>query len=222
MKNFLRATTWERRAVEDPQVSQLHDALTAPPSPAELAGEEDAVALFRSSSARRRPARRRLWRPAVLLAAATAGALGLSGVAAAAYSGALPDTLQDAAHHTIGAPAAHPHAKPSGTPVGPDATGPAAHGLCTAFDKERTHGKVAERSTAYRNLVTAAGGADKIAAYCATVPTPGPSVAPSATPTPRPHGKPTSLPNGKVPGAGKPTAHPSGAPTPNPGTSHRP
>ena len=198
-----------RRRADDLQVDPaLLAALTAPATEAELAGETSARVAFRTTttvpaSHRRRPA----WRPAVLstllasklTTALAAGAVGLSGAAAAAYTGSLPDTAQDVAHNTIHAPAAKHHAKPStapsATPVGPDATGPAAYGLCTAFDKERTHGKAAEKSIAYRNLATAAGGADKIAAYCATVPKPSDSpAAGSGKPSTHPTGKPASVP----------------------------
>ena len=60
-------------------------------------------------------------------------------------------------------------ASSSATPVGPDATGPAAFGLCTAFGK----GGLNSASVAYRNLAQAAGGASNIATYCATVKAPG-------------------------------------------------
>jgi hypothetical protein len=58
-------------------------------------------------------------------------------------------------------------ASPTGTPVGPDATGPAAYGLCTAY----THGGVKAGSIAYTALVTAAQakGAADIPAYCTGV-----------------------------------------------------
>src|SRR6476661_1869507 len=64
------------------------------------------------------------------------------------------------------------------TAVGPDATGPAAHGLCTAWKNLTSHGAgtgKAMDSIAFTNLAKAAGGADKVAAYCATVPAPGSS-----------------------------------------------
>lgn len=61
-------------------------------------------------------------------------------------------------------------ASPSATePTGPDATGPAAFGLCTAFE----HGGLDRDSVAYESLVKAAGSADGIAAYCGTVVAPG-------------------------------------------------
>ncbi|MDQ1531078.1 MAG: hypothetical protein QOE37_1183, partial [Microbacteriaceae bacterium] len=51
------------------------------------------------------------------------------------------------------------------TAVGPDATGPAGKGLCTAY----LHGGLGATSIALRNLTSAAGGSDGIAAYCASV-----------------------------------------------------
>jgi hypothetical protein len=68
---------------------------------------------------------------------------------------------------------------PTGEPAGgrgPDATGPAAFGLCNAW----THGGLSANSVAYASLLTAAGGAaDGIAAYCATIPHPGGAKLPS-------------------------------------------
>lgn len=61
-----------------------------------------------------------------------------------------------------------PDSPPASTPVGPDATGPAAFGLCNAF----THGGLNSTSTAHEALANAAGGADSIGDYCATVPAP--------------------------------------------------
>jgi hypothetical protein len=64
-----------------------------------------------------------------------------------------------------GAPSPHQGA----TPVGPDATGPAAYGLCTAF----TNGGLDASSTAYQSLSTAANGNGNIASYCDSVAAPG-------------------------------------------------
>lgn len=55
------------------------------------------------------------------------------------------------------------------TAVGPDATGPAAFGLCNAWSHAKDSKKTAEHSVAFRNLVKAAGGVDKVDGYCATV-----------------------------------------------------
>lgn len=95
---------------------------------------------------------------------------------------------------------------PQGTPVGPDATGAAAHGLCTAWKAvaANAHGKAMD-SVAFANLAKAAGGADKVAAWCATVTAPG-SSGEHATGKPSSAGRPTTVP-------GKPTTVPTGRPT---------
>ena len=84
-------------------VDQVLRAAAAPPSPAELAGEASAVSMFRgaipAASQPGRPSRRRLASRAGLVAA---GAFGLFSVgSAAAATGALPDTAQDAAHTAL-------------------------------------------------------------------------------------------------------------------------
>lgn len=238
----------------DPSLAPLHAALTAEPAPTEVAGEADALAAYRAVSWGRTavPARRRaLWRPAVLSsvlttalatkvgAAAAAGTVALSGAAAAAYTGNLPDSLQDVAHKTIKAPAAKDKApkEPPAQAVGPDATGPAAWGLCQAFAKDKPEkepepgdespgssrgngngkgkdtgaagakGKAKERSVAYRNLVRAAGGEDKVEAYCATVPRPSDE---PATPAPKAPKAPKATKASKAPAT--PTAEATGTP----------
>jgi hypothetical protein len=107
--------------------------------------------------------------------ALAAGAIAVGGTAAAAYSGSLPGSLQEGAHSAAGSPtpsasssaAPSPKAKPS-RPAGvngPDATGAAAFGLCTAF----SHGGLHPSSTAYASLESAAKGAGNIADYCGKV-----------------------------------------------------
>ena len=141
-------------------------------------------------------------------AAAVAAAVALGGVATAAFAGDLPAPAQQLAHNTIGAPSPKPSTgpagKPAATPTGPDATGPAAFGLCTAFSRAREHGSAAQKAVAFRNLAAAAGGAHSIAAFCAAVPHPGSSHAshPAAAPS-HPSGKPSQVP----------PAHPSGKPS---------
>jgi hypothetical protein len=125
------------------------------------------------------------------------GTIAAGGAATAAYTGTLPAPLQQTSHELIGAPApaavsaaaeqkpdAASHGKGSkaadtpapqseATPAGPDATGPAAFGLCTAF----TNGGLDPASTAYKSLAAAANGSADIAAYCKSVPAPGQSAA---------------------------------------------
>jgi len=107
---------------------------------------------------------------------ATAAVVGLGGIAAAAYAGALPAAVQLAAHNTIGAPTPTPHASHAAshaTPVGPNASGHPAFGLCTAFLNGKDQGSRAGTSVAFRNLERAAGGAANVRAFCARQSHPG-------------------------------------------------
>jgi hypothetical protein len=219
-------------------------ALNAAPQDGELAGHARALAEFRRRGLAvdtRRSARRRrrsltslLTAKAAAVAAAAATALG--GVAAAAYTGTLPAPAQQFAHGMIGAPSpspspshrpgtpqpSHRPGTPRATPartdaVGPEATGPAAFGLCTAYAHAKAHGTAPQKAMAFRNLAAAAGGAAKIAAYCATVPHPGspqPSQ-PASAPT-HPAGHPASHPTGKP--SSHPTPHRTGRPSSAPTT----
>ncbi|NEM90063.1 hypothetical protein [Galbitalea soli] len=76
-----------------------------------------------------------------------------------------------------------PTPSPTTDAKGPDATGPAAFGLCTAY----THGGLHHPSTAHAALALASGGETGIDAYCAlvlgTVPTSTPTAVPTDTPT---------------------------------------
>jgi len=201
-------------------VAEVIAALNAPPVTSELAAEASALRAFRAAGRSGEPARSRPRRHPLLTsllsaklaaAAAAAAAVGLGGAAAAAYVGALPAPAQKVAHDILGAPSAHP--TPSATPVGPDATGPAAFGLCTAFAHLKAHGSAAEQAVAFRNLATAAGGAAEVTAFCAKVAHPG--TTPSAEPTTHPTGKPSTLPSQVPTGrpSGKPTTHPTGRPS---------
>jgi hypothetical protein len=203
-------------------------ALVAPASTDELAGEAVAMAEFRhqfgSSDLSHCRSRRR--RPTLLTSLLSAKAAAVAAIAAvgvgaaattAAFAGALPDSLQNFAHHTIGAPAANqgkaPSARPTGsaTPVGPNASGNAAFGLCTAYKHATEHGTAAQKAIAFRNLVKAAGGAGNVAAFCAAVPHPGsPSPHPTGQPSTHPTGPPSPHPTGQ------PSTHPTGAPSPHP------
>ena len=213
-------------------------ALNAAPQDGELAGHARVLAEFRHRGGRpvhaRRSARRRSRLLTVLLtakaaAAAAAAAVALGGVAAAAYTSTLPAPAQQFAHSVIGAPSPSPSASPShrpGTPqatpartdaVGPDATGPAASGLCTAYAHAKAHGTASQKAVAFRNLAAAAGGAAKIAAYCTAVPHPGSSQSsqPASAPT-HPAGRSASHATGKP--SSHPTPHPAGRPSSAPTT----
>ena len=199
-----------------PAVEQLLRALSADPRPHELGGFDGPLANYRTAFPKSRQSTRKTGRPSMLasllgakLGATIAGvAVGLGGTAVAAYTGTLPTGAQNLAHTTIGAPAATPAAtpkpKPSGKAVGPDATGPAAFGLCNAWTHHQANGAKPTNSVAFRNLATAAEGEGKIAAYCAKIPHPGNSNKPTGEVTGKPTGKAT----------GKATGKPSSLPTP--------
>ncbi|KRF29522.1 RNA polymerase sigma factor [Phycicoccus sp. Soil802] len=147
-------------------------------------------------------------------AALTVAALSLSlasigGFSAAAYVGVLPTPVQQAMHDAVGAPApgvrdggsSSTRRQPVTSPtagVGPSATSAAAAGLCRAWSADKAKGTARERSVAFRNLASAAGGSANVEAYCAT--------ALAAKP---PHGAPTA----SVGGSGKPTDKGTSKPT---------
>jgi hypothetical protein len=120
-------------------VYELLAAASAPPTARELSGEARAVAAFtatRPATTGPRHARHviRRRRPAVrprvghgVAAAAALGALTLGGVAAAAYTGSLPSSIQRLAHDHIGAPHGdHPGSHlPDAVPSRPKPTGTA-------------------------------------------------------------------------------------------------
>jgi len=204
-------------------VAEAIAALNAAASASELAAAASALAEFRraaglSAEPARSPRRRhpmlKSLLSAKLAAAAAAAVVSVGGVAAAAYAGALPASVQKIAHDTLGAPAPHSSARPSHptTPAGPDAAGRAAYGLCTAYAHLKTDGSARQKAVAFRNLATAAGGAANVAAYCAKVAHPGPTL--SGKPSSRATGKSTSHPN--------PTTHPTGEPARHPNPTGRP
>jgi hypothetical protein len=223
--------------------------LQSPPDRREIAGWGEALTVYRAVAGRpamtgrprtrhlattgrgpsRRPRRLAPTLGARLAAAAGAVAVATLGAGvAAAYTGILPGTLQRFAHETLAAPAAHasvaaPTSQGTGNPVGPSVTGPAAYGLCHAYQQAEAHGNADQRSVAFRNLARAAGGADKVTAFCAPVQKPGaPTTAPgrrvgqSGSPSDTSHGrKPTTSPGKPTAPPGKPTA-PPGKPTASP------
>lgn len=216
------------RGAAEQDLATLFGALRAPAEPHELAREREHLAAFAAARAsgtpnvtsRRRSVLTSFLASKVAMAVAATAAVTAAG-AAGAYAGALPDRLQNVAHDAIGAPAGDgrvrqkaagtpkPHPSPSRSEDagGVDATGPAAHGLCTAF----AAGGLPTTSTAYRSLAEAAGGHAGIAGYCAAVPEPG---KPTAGPTTRPTGKPSDHPTGPPAdrGAGKPDDQRTGKP----------
>jgi hypothetical protein len=211
-------------------------ALRSPASPHELAQQDHYLAAFASAQTLRitPPHSRRKSMLATLLAAkpvvAGAALAAAATAAAAAYTGSLPSALQDVAHRSVGAPAADPsrtanvHADqkigatptptgPAASPTasgtngrGPDLSGRAARGLCTAFSKNG----LKSTSTAYRALSEAAGGASNIPAYCAAVLQDHAKATSNGHPTGKPSPHRTGKP-GTAAASGQ-KAHPTGRP----------
>jgi hypothetical protein len=180
-------------------VAKVVTAATAPATPEELAGEPAAVAQFaamarsgwrpRATTPTRRAGAPRRILGVRLAVAVLAAVLSIGGVAAA--TGVFPGPAKPPAGHgpagtggggtpTTAAPGRTgaaattqtEHARGGGTATGPDATGPARDGLCRAWQAgEGERNGRREDSRAFRALADAAGGADKIDAYCqATTP----------------------------------------------------
>ena len=173
------------RRNQDLALEAVLSALTAPPSERELDGIMPALTALRAARVEtpstRHPRRRSMLSilAGAKLGATLAGiAVGLGGAATVVYVSANVATTPAARSTAAASPtqaASGDHATgrpttgtptPAGTPVGPDAKGAAAHGLCTAWKAVGT-GKAMD-AVAFRNLATAAGGEDQIAGWCAT------------------------------------------------------
>ena len=100
--------------------------------------------------------------------------------------------------------------RPDGTPVGPPATSSAARGLCQAWASDKSKGVARDKSVAFANLASAAGGAANVDGYCTTATT----AAPLPTKTANPH-VPTAKPTKTPPTTGGPNGNATTkAPTP--------
>jgi hypothetical protein len=105
--------------------------------------------------------------------------IGLGATSVAAYSATRAPSASTPPGVVAAVPTTTPSPKASDRPVGPDAKGPAAFGLCRAWTNHQKHADGKDRakdSVAMRNLAQAAGGEDRIGAYCATVAHPGTGV----------------------------------------------
>jgi len=181
-------------------------------------------------------------RRAALAVAAASVLIGVGGVALAASTHTLPLTAgrdeapnPTSASHVpriprgagTGEPAA-PTASASSAPdpantQGPDATGPAKSGLCTAYASGQggTNGNKFD-STAFQALATAAGGTANIGAFCADVSPGGNDRHTGATPpVSKPVGGPANADAAKHPNSASDAHGPPSAPAGN-GQSNRP
>ncbi|WP_432995930.1 hypothetical protein [Dactylosporangium sp. CA-233914] len=195
--------------------------------PAELSGLQQAVAGFRAAQLDPVPPSRRqsviktaLVKLLTVKAAAIAVvAVGAGGVALAASTGNLPNPLNTHANPAASAGISNASARPSASGHGPSSADPSPSlvGLCHAYTAGAgaEHGKALE-NPAFSALITAAGGKDKVDAYCSTL------SAASASESAHPGGHPTGAPTGQPAGAatthhtGAPTDRPTGAPTDHP------
>ena len=176
-------------------VARLLAATVGPPSPRELSGQAAVLAELRAVTRGRRaapvhPARPRR-RRAGLAVVVVVGALATGGVAAA--TGHLPGPVREAARSVLGPAGGTPTGSSAAAPVpaangtagaggsattvgpgprtGPAAAGPAAgpalDGLCLAYQKGKggdQGGKL--DAAAFEELAAAAGGADRVEAFC--------------------------------------------------------
>jgi hypothetical protein len=199
-----------------PHLVALLRAADGPPRIAERVGEDAAVDAYRAAriAARGRPADRPAAQPwaragvwiAAVVVTGTAGAAVAAGVHAPdrapwsrAGAGHAPVTSQRPAETPDAAPRPSRSAGPSRSAVPTDSGRPdlaAVTGLCTAYLGSNGRPEKAMSNLAWRDLVTTAGGVDRVAAYCR-------DLVPSGKPEP-----PRSNPRGERP--------------PNPAPSHRP
>ncbi len=219
------------------ELATLLAAAAGPARPDELGGEREAVAGFtrefrreaRTGAATARPRRPR--RRVAAAAALSAVVLAAGGTAYAASTGRLPDAVERVVEgmFTGADPTSAPPSQPASPPGGgttptvgasvpvpggdpgggvPGADQARLTGLCRSWEATRGNPHAnAISSEDLRVLATAAGGEERIEAFCAALlnHAPGPP-APSAASTPDRPGNPD-------PGNGRPTAPPGGGPT---------
>lgn len=208
-------------AVDRRELQWLLRLAAAPAGPGELAGRDATVAAM-ASAYDRAPERRNylsvLSRALAVKAAAAVGVLLLGGTAVAAGTGSLPPPVQHGIYSVLGGPvpdaplptsqrprppapgrsaSPDPGARPSGRPSPTASTPPAAIGLCRAWEAQQDR---TPDPALVRTLADAAGGTQKIAAYCAAVlDEPSPRASPSTkSPHPAPQAPtPSHHPNDK-------------------------
>jgi hypothetical protein len=210
-----------------PDLADLLATVAGPARPEELAGERAAVAAFRREfrPATTAPARaRRRRRRAGIVAALTAAVLAVGGTAYAATTGRLPDAVQRAVDGVFagGGPSGSPGTpsptgsvgttpSPAGSVADPAVTAPSGpgpgvdearlKGLCRSWEATRGNPHANAISPEdLRLLATAAGGEDRIEAFCAAL-------------RDRPAEPASDKPGNPNPGGGRPTAPPGGGHT---------
>jgi hypothetical protein len=155
--------------IPDERLAALLAAACAPGLPHELAGEQALLAEFRRVHARKPFWRRslRVTLPSTLLAAAVGGIALAAGVVQSPSQPEPAPTSSAAAQTAPAAASPYPPASPSPTGA-PASKPPATSGLCQAYlAKSQAERGRALQSNGFRELVDAAGGPDKVDAYCA-------------------------------------------------------
>lgn len=206
-------------ALDDAELEALLSAAVLRGHRVDTEGEQRAVAAFRAARAagahRARTRRRDDWRPCerrrLALSVKTTlslfvASLTLGGVAAAAIgsSGSSEAPGEDRARPTPaagasdGPAAAHRSAAPGATSAKPahPTTAQDTEAECRAYDQVKERGNALD-STAWQRLIAAAGGADRVAVYCAEQ-----LAGAKSGPTNGPTNRPTSGPKNKADGGG--------------------
>jgi hypothetical protein len=219
----------------------LTSAATATPPKGELPGEHAAMAAFRAAHLAPDPRRRRLpVLKSALAALLTAkiliptAAAAVGGIAVAAATGTLPSPGNAPAEQPMISQTHRSSPPPDPTSAAPDTKAatpaPSLAGLCRGYAAEAgsEHGKALD-SPAFTDLVTTAGGKDKVSDYCATLlgdkpgnPTPGTPPAgqrdthPTGAPNPpHPTGRPANPPNPRPTNAPPANGAPATLPPPH-------
>jgi hypothetical protein len=161
-------------------LGRLLAAAAAPPRDGELGGELAAMAAFRAARLTpvpepRRPSMMKMAMAKLLTvkAAAVLAVTAAGGAALATTTGAVPNPLSDKPNGAAvsAAPSRPGGDHPPSAAAGPDGGGspsPSLHGLCRAYAAKGgvERGRSLD-SSAFRVLVGAAGGKDRVEAYCA-------------------------------------------------------
>jgi hypothetical protein len=163
------------RAAGADRLAELLAAAGGPPRPYEYAREEEAVMAFRTAPA---PARRRIsWRKLLTFKVlAITATVTIGGLAFASTTGILPVPFTQSPAASPSADATSPARSRSSTKTSsptPDSSPiPAAFGgLCNSYLAKDAQGRSKALEThPYADLVAAAGGADKVEAYCIALP----------------------------------------------------
>lgn len=214
----------DQRAPADP-VAALIAAAAAPAPPGRLPGEEAALAAFQQAllAPAPRPGRK-LAKLVTVKAALIAGSVVLAGsVALAASAGVLPNPLRG---NTPPPPPVSPTPMASAHMPTTKPPSPALLSQCAAYLAD-ARSEVLD-TPAFAPLVTAAGGKDKVAAYCAAASANPPGGSPPgtdpATPIPPAEGEEYRAVFPIIPTPSHPTgspSHPTGGPEPKPSTQRR-